>query len=137
MEPITWAAVAVIIAAGAGFGAGWGLKPDATIEAIQAQNETIEALGKGNQELIAEVQRVAIEEAERKTLLAENLTVYPPMCLTELNGDPMSPLCAWAWCIRTGVSDAQRCQEQTLQAFIIEDWQNSSDLTESGDEVNR
>ena len=128
MEPITWAAIAVIISAGAGFGAGWGLKPDSSVAAIEAQNETIEALSKGNQDLVAEVQRVALEEAERETLLAENLTVYPPMCLTAFDGDPMSPLCAWAWCIRTGVSDAQRCQEQTLQAYIIKNWQDEQAL---------
>jgi hypothetical protein len=130
MDPITWAAIAVVVAAGAGFGAGWGLKPDSSVEAIEAQTHAIETLSQGNQNLVAEVQRVAIEEAERETLISDKLTDMPPQCVQELGGDPMSAVCAWAWCVRDGESDAQRCQEQTLQQFLVAQWQAQASCPE-------
>ncbi len=117
MEPIT--AVVVIVAIAAGFGAGWGLKPDAGVKALEAQTEAIEALQKGNTDLVSEVQRVAAEEAKRETLVADKLTNVPPMCIKELGGDPNSALCAWAWCVRTGESDKQRCEAGKLTDLII------------------
>jgi hypothetical protein len=126
MDPITWAAIAVVVSAAAGFGAGWGLKPDASVEALEAQTAAIATLNEGNQNLVSEVQRVAMEEAERETLLADKLTDVPPQCVEELGGDPMSAVCAWAWCVRDGESNAQRCQEQTLQAYLISEWKAQS-----------
>ena len=126
MEPISWAAIAVVVSALAGFGAGWGLKPDASVASIEAQTEAIATLNEGNKTLVAEVQRVAVEDAERETLIADKLTDVPPQCLIELGGDPMSAECAWAWCVRDGESDAQRCQEQTLQAHLIVRWEAQS-----------
>jgi hypothetical protein len=123
MDPITWAAIAVVVSAAAGFGAGWGLKPDTSVGAIEAQTEAIAVLSDGNQKLVEEVQRVALEEAERETLISDKLTDVPPQCIEELGGDPMSAVCAWAWCVRDGESNAQRCQEQTLQAYLIAQWQ--------------
>lgn len=123
MEPITWAAIAVVVSAVAGFGAGWGLKPDASVDAIEAQTAAIATLSEGNQNLVVEVQRVALEEAQRETHIADKLTDVPPQCIAELGGDPMSAVCAWAWCVRDGESNAQRCQEQTLQAYLITQWQ--------------
>ena len=122
MGPVTWAAVAVIVAAGAGFGAGWGLKPDASVAALEASTASLEAMGKSNQELVEAVNRVALEEATRETMLADKLTATPPQCLEELGGDPMSPQCAWAWCVRDGESNAQRCQEAGLQALLVARW---------------
>ena len=117
MEPIT--AIAIIVAVAAGFGAGWGLKPDASVAAIEAQTAAIETLQKGNTELVSEVQRVALEESKREALVADKLTNVPPMCLRELGGDPKSALCAWAWCVRTGESDKQRCDSSKLTDLII------------------
>lgn len=131
MDPITWAAIAVVVSALAGFGAGWGLKPDASVESIEAQTEAIATLSEGNKTLVAEVQRVAIEEAERETLIADKLTDTPPQCISELGGDPMSAECAWAWCVRDGESDAQRCQEQTLQAYLIAQWKAQSNCPDT------
>ncbi len=118
MDPITLASVAVVLSLAAGFGAGWGLKPDNSKDLIEAQTASIEALSQGNQELVTEVQRVALEESARQTLISEQLTAIPPMCLTELGGDPMSPLCAWAWCVRTGETSAQRCEQGKLTELI-------------------
>ena len=120
MDPITWAAIAVVVSAAAGFGAGWGLKPDQSVDLIEAQNQTLETLAAGNQELVSEVQRVAIEQAERETMISDKLTDVPPMCIPELGGDPLGPMCAWAWCVRTGETDAQRCEQGKLTDLIID-----------------
>lgn len=127
MGPVSWVAVAVVVSAGAGFGAGWGLKPSAAREALEANRETVAELTRGNQALLKEVQRVALEEAERETKLADKLTDMPPQCVEELGGDPMSPQCAWAWCVRDGESNAQRCQEAGLQAVLVKRWEGCPD----------
>lgn len=119
MDPVTIAAIAVLASLGIGFGAGWGLKPDAGAKAIEAQTAAIEALQTGNTELVSEVQRVALEEAQRDTKIADKLTNIPPQCVTEMGGDPMSIECAWAWCVRTGESDKQRCESSKLADELI------------------
>lgn len=119
----TLLAITILATLGAGFGAGWAVKPDASVKALEQNNQTIEKLSQGNRQLVAEVQRVALEEAARETLIADKLTETPPQCLTELGGDPMSPQCAWAWCVRDGESNAQRCQEAGLQALLVARWQ--------------
>jgi len=119
----TLLAITILATLGAGFGAGWAVKPDASVKALEQNNQTIEKLNAGNRQLVAEVQRVALEEAARESLIADKLTETPPQCLTELGGDPMSPQCAWAWCVRDGESDAQRCQEAGLQALLVARWQ--------------
>lgn len=119
----TLLAITILATLGAGFGAGWAVKPDASVAALEQNNQTIAKLSQGNRQLVAEVQRVALEEAARETLIADKLTETPPQCLTELGGDPMSPQCAWAWCVRDGESNAQRCQEAGLQALLVARWQ--------------
>jgi len=119
MDPTTGIAIAVSVAALAGFGAGWGLKPDAAVKALEAQTEAIETLNRGNAHLVAEVNAVARLDAEREFSIADKLTNVPPQCVPELGGDPMSPECAWAWCIRTGETDKQRCEVGKLQDYLI------------------
>jgi hypothetical protein len=119
MDPVTAVVIAVVAALGVGFGAGWGLKPDAGAKAIEAQTEVIEALQTGNTQLVTEVQRVALEEAQRDVKIAEKLTNVPPQCIREMGGDPMSIDCAWAWCVRTGESDRQRCESSKLVDELI------------------
>lgn len=119
MDPISIVAIAVIASLAAGFGAGWGLKPDAGAKAIQAQTQVIEALQEGNAALVSEVQQVALEEAARETKIADKLTNVPPQCIKELGGDPMTLECAWAWCVRTGESDKQRCEQTGLTTELI------------------
>ena len=61
MEPVTLTTVTVLAALGVGFGAGWGLKPDAGAKAIEAQTEAIKELNNGNEALVTKVQQVAVE----------------------------------------------------------------------------
>jgi len=103
MDPTTGIAIAVSVAALAGFGAGWGLKPDAAVKALEAQTAA----------LVAEAKEASI---------AAKLTDVPPQCLEELGGHPLSVECAWAWCVRTGSSDRQRCESAALTTAMIAKW---------------
>jgi len=116
---MTVVSIAVLAALGVGFGAGWGLKPDAGAKAIQAQTEAIEAMNTGNQALVDKVQAVAVEDAERQTKIADKLTDMPPPCVKEVGGDPMSLQCMWALCIRTGETDKQRCEPSKLTDKLL------------------
>jgi hypothetical protein len=119
MEPVTWTTIAVLASLGVGFGAGWGLKPDAGVKAIEAQTEAIETLNSGNQALVDKVQEVAVEEAKRETFIADKLTDMPPPCIKEVGGDPMSLQCMWSLCIRTGETDKQRCEPSKLTDKLL------------------
>ena len=100
-------------------GAGWGLKPDAGAEALEAQTEAIKEMNSGNQALVEKVQEVAIEEAKREAEIADKLTDLPPPCIKEVGGDPMSLQCMWALCIRTGETDKQRCEPSKLTDKLL------------------
>ena len=119
MEPVTLTVIAVIASLGVGFGAGWGLKPDAGVKAIEAQTEAIEELNSGNQALVEKVQQVAITDAEREASIANKLTDLPPPCVKDVGGDPMSLQCMWALCIRTGETDKQRCEPSKLTDKLL------------------
>ena len=119
MEPVTLTTIVVLASLFAGFGAGWGLKPDAGVKAIEAQTEAIKELNNGNQALVSKVQEVAVEEAERESEIATKLTDMPPPCIKELGGDPMSMQCMWALCIRTGETDRQRCEPAKLTDQLL------------------
>ena len=119
MEPVTLTTITVLAALGVGFGAGWGLKPDAGVKAIEAQTEAIEALNDGNQALVDKVQEVSVEEAKRESAIADKLTDLPPPCIKDVGGDPMSLQCMWALCIRTGETDKQRCEPSKLTDKLL------------------
>lgn len=119
MEPVTLTVIAVIASLSVGFGAGWGLKPDAGVKAIEAQTEAIQELNSGNQELVEKVQQVAVTDAEREASIADKLTDLPPPCVKEVGGDPMSLQCMWALCIRTGETDKQRCEPSKLTDKLL------------------
>ena len=119
MDPVTWTVLAVVLSLGTGFGAGWGLKPDAGVKAIEAQTEAIEELNSGNQALVDKVQQVAVTDAEKDASIADKLTDVPPPCIKEIGGDPMSMQCMWALCIRTGETDRQRCEPAKLTDQLL------------------
>lgn len=122
MDPVTLTTVAILVATAAGFGAGWGLKPDAGAKAIEAQTEAIKELNDGNQQLVDKVQQVSVEEAQRETAIADKLTDLPPPCITAVGGDPMSLQCMWALCIRTGETDKQRCEPSKLTDRLLDSY---------------
>ena len=99
MEPVTLTTITVLAALGVGFGAGWGLKPDAGVH--------------------EQGQQVAVEEATRESAIANKLTDLPPPCIKEVGGDPMSLQCMWALCIRTGETDKQRCEPSKLTDKLL------------------
>ena len=119
MEPVSLTVIAVIASLSVGFGAGWGLKPDAGVKAIEAQTKAIKELNSGNQELVSQVQQVAITDAEREASIANKLTDVPPPCIKEIGGDPMSLQCMWSLCIRTGETDKQRCEPSKLTDKLL------------------
>jgi hypothetical protein len=104
------ASVAAVLLAGGGFVAGRATAPD-TSEALAEQTAAIEAVAAGNTALVAEVQAVALAEAEREANIADKLTDIPPQCVRELGGNPDSLACDWAWCVRTGETDKKRCEQ--------------------------
>jgi len=114
MEPVTLTTVTVLAALGVGFGAGWGLKPDAGAKAIEAQTEAIKELNHGNEALVTKVQEVAVEDAKRESAIADKLTDMPPPCIKDVGGDPMS-----LQCIRTGETDKQRCEPSKLTDKLL------------------
>ena len=128
MEPVTLTTITVLAALGVGFGAGWGLKPDAGVKAIEAQTEAIEALNDGNQALVDKVQEVSVEEAKRESAIADKLTDLPPPCIKDVGGDPMSLQCMWALCIRTGETDKQRCEPSKLSDKLLGSYSCSENL---------
>ena len=128
MEPVTLTTITVLAALGVGFGAGWGLKPDAGVKALEAQTEAIEALKEGNQSLVEKVQEVSVEEAKRESAIANKLTDLPPPCIKDVGGDPMSLQCMWALCIRTGETDKQRCEPSKLTDKLLGSYSCSENL---------
>jgi hypothetical protein len=119
MDPVTLVVIAVVASIAAGFGAGWGLHPDAGAKAIEAQTEAISKLNEGNDKLVERVNEVAVEQSKKEMMIADKLTDIPPQCLKELGGDPMSIDCSWAWCVRTGETDKQRCEAGKLTDELI------------------
>lgn len=108
--------IGFIAALAVGFGAGWGLKPDASAKALEAQTESIKALEAGQRDILAEAQKPVVLDAAVRAALIE----MPPQCVKEMGGDPMSTQCAWAYCVRTGQSNAQRCQDVQFTAAVLD-----------------
>ena len=116
MEPVTLIVVAVLVSIGAGFGAGWGLKPDASVKALQAQTAAIEALQEGQTAILAEASKPIVLDAELKATLAE----VPVQCRVDLKGDPNSVQCQWATCLQFGQSSAQRPECRQIEQLMVD-----------------
>lgn len=116
MGPVTWSAIAVILAATAGFGAGWGLRkvPDPA-DALEAQAQALEAIQAGQTDLAEQLQRPVVIDAEIRSELAN----VPVQCRREAGGDPMSVACQWATCLQFGQSAAQRPECSAVRDLLI------------------
>lgn len=123
MEPISIVVLIVVIASlGTGFGAGWGLKPDASVKALQAQTEAIEALQVGQTAILAEASKPIVLDAELKATLAE----VPVQCRVDLKGDPNSVQCQWATCLQFGQSSAQRPECRQIEQLMVDTLKSAS-----------
>ena len=113
MDPLTIAAVLVCLAAG--FGAGWGLKPDTAAEALEVQSVALSELQEGQRALAEAAGRPVVIDAELRSTLAE----VPVQCREDAGGDPMSVVCQWATCLQYGQSAAQRPECREVERAMV------------------
>jgi len=115
VEPITLVVVVVIASLGAGFGAGWGLKPDASVKALQAQTESIKAIQLGQEKMLDNASKPVVIDAELRSTLAN----VPVQCRTDAGGDPNGVQCQWATCLQFGQSSAQRPECRVVEELMV------------------
>lgn len=116
MEPVTILALCVIVATGAGFGAGWGLKPDTSAEVLEQQALVLKDLSEGQTALVEAASQPIVIDAELRATLAE----VPVQCRRDSGGDPMSPACQWATCLQYGQSMAQRPECSAVRDLMVD-----------------
>lgn len=116
MDPVTAIVVVVVASLGVGFGAGWGLKPDASVKALEAQTEAIEALQAGQSQMLENATRPIVIDAELRSTLAE----VPVQCRKDAGGDPMGVACQWATCLQFGQSSAQRPECRQVEQLMVD-----------------
>lgn len=105
MDPLTIGLLlGLIIGAAAGGGGA------AAAHAIASNNSTARQ-AEATRDTIREVMQPAQTDAESAANVADQLVATPAPCLPDLGGDPMSPQCMAALCMRTGESKAQRCTQ--------------------------
>lgn len=107
---------AILASLGVGFGAGWGLKPDDTSKALEAQAETLKALSDGQTKLVEGASRPIVIDAELKATLAE----IPVQCRKDMGGDPNTAMCMWATCLQFGQSSAQRPECRQVEQLMVD-----------------
>lgn len=116
MDPIIIPATIIILAClGAGFGAGWGLKPDATSEALKAHTEALATLTEQQKLMVEQASKPVVIDAETRAALAR----VPVQCIQTVGGDPNSVQCLWATCIQYGQSSAQRPECRAIEELMI------------------
>jgi len=116
MDPVTLTVIAVLASLGVGFGAGWGLKPDQTQKALEAQAVAIEEIAEGQVAILDAAQKPVIIDSEIKAELAE----VPVQCRKTLGGDPTSIECQWATCLQFGQSSANRPECSAISNLMVE-----------------
>lgn len=122
---VTSIVTAAVIAAAAGFGAGWAVragKDDATAEALAEQTRTLEAQGAalaavaaGQAQIAEAAGRPVVLDAELRATLAQT----PVQCRADAGGDARSAACAWATCLQYGQSSAQRPECRAVEAAML------------------
>ena len=116
MDPVTLTVIAVVVSVGAGFGAGWGLKPDASVKALEAQAQSIDAILDGQTEILIEASKPIVIDAELRSELAE----VPVQCRIKAGGDPSSVQCQWATCLQFGQSSANRPECSDIRDLLVD-----------------
>lgn len=117
MDPVTAIVIVVVVCLAGGFGAGWGLKPDASVKALEAQAEALAALQEGQTELVEAAGKPVVIDAELRSTLAE----VPVQCRTDAGGDPLGVQCQWATCLQFGQSSAQRPECRAVEALMVDE----------------
>lgn len=115
MEPVTAIVIVVVASLGVGFGAGWGLKPDASVKALEAQTEAIKELQQGQTAMLEQASKPVVIDAELKATLAE----VPVQCRKDMGGDPNTAMCMWATCLQFGQSSAQRPECRQVEELMV------------------
>jgi hypothetical protein len=113
---MTVVALAVLASLAVGFGAGWGLKPDASVKALEAQAEALQALQEGQARVLAEASKPVVIDAALRSTLAE----VPVQCRTDAGGSPASVECQWATCLQYGQSSAQRPECRAVETLMVD-----------------
>lgn len=113
---VTIVAIAIVAALGAGFGAGWGLKPDGAAKALEAQAATLEALQEGQARVLEQAGKPLVIDAELRSTLAE----VPVQCRADAGGSPKAVECQWATCLQYGQSSAQRPECRAVEQLMID-----------------
>lgn len=115
MDPVTMTVIAVLASLGMGFAAGWGIRPDAAIEALEHQAQAIDTIMDGQTEILTEVSKPVVIDAELRATLAE----VPVQCRSDMGGDPTSVECQWATCLQFGQSSAQRPECREVEKMMV------------------
>lgn len=113
---VTLVTAAILAALGVGFGAGWGLKPDAGVKALEAQTEAIRALQEGQSKMLAEAGKPIVIDAELRSTLAN----VPVQCRRDAGGSPSTVECQWATCLQFGQSSAQRPECRAVETLMVD-----------------
>lgn len=116
MEPVSWIVVVVLASLAAGFGAGWGLHPDRSEEALAEQARTLAAMQAQQVEILAQASKPLTLDAELRASLAD----VPAQCTRALGGDPRSVECQWATCLQFGQSSANRPECRAVETLMID-----------------
>jgi hypothetical protein len=113
---VTLVTAAILAALGVGFGAGWGLKPDAGVKALEAQTEAIRALQDGQSKMLENASKPIVIDAELRSTLAN----VPVQCRRDAGGSPSTVECQWATCLQFGQSSAQRPECRAVETLMVD-----------------
>jgi hypothetical protein len=116
MDPVSLVVVVVVASLAAGFGAGWGLKPDSAEKALAEQARILTSVQEGQAKILAEASRPVVLDGELRASLAQ----MPAQCLRSLGGDPRAIECQWATCLQFGQSAANRPECRAVEAAMLD-----------------
>ena len=116
MEPLT--AIVLLVVAGAGFGAGWAVKPaPQTDDILHAHSQSLDAVLDGQTEILMEINQPVVIDAG----IRDKLSDTPPVCFD----DSKSMECILLSCWAAGQSTANRPECDDIKDEIIRRSQQS------------